>query len=223
MRLTDVGLLSHLIAAVGFLALAIAALWRQQRSVSSLCLAAAALITAAWAIIFVLAKSDGIGWAFWLSPAETLRSAAWIAFLVAVLRPTWQLDDRLRSSFIIAGAMGFIAALQLALDLLGASLGVLAGDRSIIGQLFIIMRLTVAVSGLVLVHNLYVNSDAANRGGVRLLAIGLGGLFVYDLNFYTLAFLLPPPSPNLFNIRGAATPAGAPPRFHAPKATATAL
>lgn len=203
MRLTDVGLFSHLLAAVGFLMLAVAALWRKPRTVSAFWLAGAAGVTALWAIAFVLARGDSIVWALWLSPAETLRSAAWIAFMVAMLRPTWQLDDRLRSSFVIAGAMGFIAALQLALDLMGATVGVLAGDRSVIGQLFIIMRLTVAVSGLVLVHNLYINSDAASRGGVRLLAIGLGGLFIYDLNFYTLAFLLPPPSADLFNIRGA--------------------
>ena len=203
MQLTDVGLLSHLLAAAGFAALAVAALWRQQKTTSLLCLTFASATTAAWALVFVMVIRDPYTWSFWLSPAETIRSAAWIAFLVAVLRPTWQLDDRLRSSFVIAGGMGFVIALQLALDLLGASAGVLAGDRSVTGQLFLIMRLSVAVSGLVLVHNLYQNTDVQSRGGVRLLAIGLGGLFVYDLNFYTLAFLLPPPSSDLFNIRGA--------------------
>nr|WP_310524278.1 XrtA/PEP-CTERM system histidine kinase PrsK [Polymorphobacter sp.] len=203
MLLTDVGFISHLIAAIAFSALAVAALWRQERSSATLWLAGSAAVTAGWATVFVLAQRDPVSWGFWLSPAETLRSASWIAFLVAVLRPTWQLDDRSRSSFIIAGAIGFIAALQLALDLLGATSHVLAGDKSIIGQLFIIMRLTVSVSGLVLVHNLYVNTNSLGRSGVRLLAIGLGGLFIYDLNFYTLAFLLPPPSSDLFNIRGA--------------------
>jgi putative PEP-CTERM system histidine kinase len=70
-------------------------------------------------------------------------------------------------------------------------------------QFFLGLRLTMAVSGLVLVHNLYVNTDPLGRSGVRLLAIGLGGFFLYDLNFFTLAFLLPPPSSDLFNIRGA--------------------
>ena len=203
MLLTDVGLFSHLLAAVGFAVLAVSALWQPQRSDASWWLAVAAATTAGWAALFVLAQRDPEGWGFWLSPAETLRSAAWIAFLVAMLRPTWRLDERLRSSFIIAGAIGFLAALQIALDLLGATAQVLAGDRSAVAQLFIVMRLTVAVSGLVLVHNLYVGSDAGQRSGVRLLAVGLGGLFLYDLNFFTLAFLLPPPSSDLFNIRGA--------------------
>ena len=203
MQLTDVGLFSHLLAAISFLALAIAAVWRRPRPPTTLWLAAAALATSAWAAVFMLAVRDPGNWGFWLSSAETVRSAAWIAFLVAALRPTWRLDDRAQSSFIIAGVLGFVIALQLVLDLLGASALVLAGDRSALGQMFLITRLTVAVSGLVLVHNFYVNTDAASRTGVRLLSIGLAGLFIYDLNFYTLAFLLPPPSADLFNIRGA--------------------
>lgn len=203
MLLTDVGLFSHLLAAVSFGILAIATIWRQERNAYSTWLAAAALMTALWAALFVLAVRDPAAMAFWLTLAGTVSSAAWLAFLIAVLRPIWQLDDRSRSAFVIAGAIGFVVALQLALDIMGVTDGALAGDRSLISQLFIILKLTVAVSGLVLVHNLYVNTDPAGRGGVRLLAIGLGGCFAYDLNFYTLAFLLPPPSSDLFNIRGA--------------------
>lgn len=203
MQLTDVGLFSHILAALSFFVLAVAAVWHRPRPPAAVWLSLAALATSAWALVFVLAVRNPWTWGAWLSPAETIRSAAWIIFLVAVLQPTWRLDDRARSSFIIASVLGFVIALQLVLDLLGASTLVLAGDRAPLGQLFLITRLTVAVSGLVLVHNFYVNADAAARAGVRLLAIGLAALFIYDLNFYTLAFLLPPPSADLFNIRGA--------------------
>ncbi len=200
--LTEVGLFSHLIAAVGFAALGITVLTQRRKGGASVWLAAAAFVTCGWATVFVLATRYGMPWRNWLSFAETIRTSAWIAFLIALLRSTWQLDDRLRSSFLIAGLLGFIVSLQLALDLLGA-LGSIDAPATVLVQLFVISRLTVAVSGLVLVHNLYVNTDPAARGGVRLLAIGLIGFFGYDLNFYTLQFLLPPPSPDLFNIRGA--------------------
>ncbi|MBC7522539.1 MAG: PEP-CTERM system histidine kinase PrsK [Sandarakinorhabdus sp.] len=203
MVLTDVGLFSHLLAFIGFSALAIAVLWRRPRTTSTAWLAFAAAMTALWALAFVLSVTSPASWTPFLTPAGTLRTAAWIGFLVAVLRPTWRLDDRLRSSFVIATAMGFIVSLQLVLDLTAGTFDALGGDRSLVSQLFIILRLTVSVSGLVMVHNLYVNTDTSARGGVRLLAIGLGGMFLYDLNMYTLAFLLPPISPDLYNIRGA--------------------
>ncbi len=200
--LTVVGLFSHLIAAIGFAALGIAVLWQRRQGETSVWLALAAFLTCAWALVFVLAVQFGTPWTGWLSLAETMRTSAWIAFLVTLLRSTWQLDDRLRSSFVIAGTLGFVVSLQVALDLLGSAAPT-ALQQNIVAHLFVVSRLTVAVSGLVLVHNLYVNSAVGARRGVRLLAIGLSGFFGYDLNFYTLEFLLPPPSSDLFNIRGA--------------------
>lgn len=202
MLLTDVGLVSHIIAAVAFTGLAGATLWQRQNRVG-LALAVASGVTALWALTFVLAAQGSAVATALLSPAETLRATVWIGFLVAVLRPSWDLDERARLSFTIAGSLGFVATLQLALDWLGATSSLFEGVRTPAAQLFLITRLAVAVTGLVLVHNLYRQADATSRSAGRMLAIGLGGLFVYDLNFYTLAFLLPPPSPDLFNIRGA--------------------
>ncbi len=202
MELTDVGLFGHLLAFLGFSILSVSALWRRTNSLSARWMSFASAMTALWALNFVLAVIDPSRFGYWLTPTGTLKSAAWIGFLVAVLRPTWRLDDRLRSSFVIASAVGFIVSLQLALDLVGETSNVLAGERSAVAALFHILRITVAVSGLVLIHNLYVNTDEGARGGVRLLAIGLAGMFIYDLNLHTLAFLLPPPSSDLYNIRG---------------------
>ena len=203
MLLTDVGLISHFIAVVSFLALAIVASFRQQRRIVYL-LALAAVLTALWALVFVLAVRGDVLAMRSLTLAETIRTTAWIGFLIALLRPGWQLDQRARLSFIIAGGVGFFVALQLVLDALGVAEAAYAGDRSFICQLFIVSRLTVAMAGLVMTHNLYLQSAASGRSGGRMLAIGIGGILVYDLNLYTLAFLLPPVSPDLFNIRGAA-------------------
>ena len=54
-----------------------------------------------------------------------------------------------------------------------------------------------------LLHNLYSNAAPSSRPGIRLLSIGLAGFFGYDLNLYTLQFLLGELSSDLFNIRGA--------------------
>ena len=205
MQLTDVGIISHLIACVGFVALAISVVMRPQRDGASSWLIIAALITAAWAGDFVLTARLGGGYAALLSPMETLRTAAWIGFLVALLRTSWALDERLSSSLVIASTIGFVTAVQLGLDLVDAfgSGATSLHDAPIVAALFVVGRLTVAISGLVLIHNLYVNAEPGSRTGIRLLCIGLAGFFVYDLNLYTLRFLLGSMSSDLFNIRGA--------------------
>ena len=200
MKLTDVGLFSHLIAATGFVALGLSTLWRREASESSAALAVAALITAAWAMTFVVAARFGGEALLLLSPFETLRTTAWVVFVLSLLRVSWALDDRVRSSFGIALAVGFVTTAQLMFEVF-ARLGV--GNPVLLAQLFVITRLTVAISGLVLLHNLYVNAAPGTRTGVRLLCIALAGFFGYDLNLYTLQFLLGHLSGDLYNIRGA--------------------
>ena len=209
MPLTDVGLVSHLIAAIAFFGLGIAAVVRQHRRIGYV-LAIASFLTSAWAVVFVLAARGDVIAIRSLTLAETLRTTAWIGFLLAVLRRGWQLDERSRLSFLIAGGLGFAVALQLVLDALGVAGSAYGGPATITGELFVISRLTVAMAGLVMAHNLYLQSASSGRAGGRMLAIGVGGILVYDLNLYTLAFLLPPVSPDLFNIRGAANTMTAP-------------
>ncbi|MBC7497294.1 MAG: PEP-CTERM system histidine kinase PrsK [Sphingomonadaceae bacterium] len=205
MHFTDVGFLSHLIAAFAFAALAVSVLARQSPNGTNAWLVIAAMATVAWAGDFVMAARFGGVYVALLSPAETLRTGAWIGFLVALLRTSWALDTRLSSSFVIASAIGFVLSVQVGIDLVdlighnGPSLHA----RPLVAALFIVGRLTVAISGLVLIHNLYVNVEAGSRTGIRLLCISLAGFFGYDLNLYTFEFLLGSPSQDLFNIRGA--------------------
>ena len=200
--LTDVGLFSHLIACIAFAVLAVTVVWQRDRG-SSIWLLVAALTTMVWAGMFVLAARYGGVYLTLLSPMETLRTASWILFLVALLRVSWRLDERLSSSFVLAGAIGFIVALQLFIDTVDL-FGVIPAYRAgLVGILFVISRMTVAISGLVLLHNLYVNAAPDSRTGIRLLCIGLAGFFGYDLNLYTLAFLQGEISADLYNIRGA--------------------
>ena len=198
----EVGLVSHLIACAGFGALAAALLARREQTAAGLWLITAATVTAVWAGVVVLAIRYGGGYVALASPAETLRSAAWIVFLVSLLAKSWRLDDRMSSSFVIAVAMGVVVAAQLAVDFADELTGRAASAG--IAYLFLLARLTVAIGGLVLVHNLYVNTAPANRWSIRLLCIGLAFLFGYDLNMYTLRFLSGTQSWDLFAVRGVA-------------------
>jgi putative PEP-CTERM system histidine kinase len=206
-KLTDVGLISHVLAVIAYGALLVSALVRS-RVGFNLWLAAAALASLIWAVSFAGAIVVDPAWQRWISPLQTLKIGGWIGLLLFLLRPAWMggggaVGTQGRSAFGVGGVLGFVLALQLAVDFTGEAAGALSGKGGLVGSLFLVSRIAVAVSGLVLCHNLYVTTPASERSGLRLLAIGLGGLFVYDLNFYTLAFLLPPASVDLYNIRGA--------------------
>jgi putative PEP-CTERM system histidine kinase len=209
MQLTDVGLFSHLLALIAYGVLMVTAL-RRSRAGLNLWLGAAGLAGCAWAGSFVASLLVDPGFAPWISPLRTLKVGVWIGLLLYLLRPALvgaagrgrgRSDGR--SAFGAGTLLGFVLALQLSLDLAGAGDGSFSDDASLVSSLFLVSRIAVSVTGLVLAHNLYVGTPATERSGMRLLAIGLGGLFLYDLNFYTLAFLLPPGSVDLFNIRGA--------------------
>lgn len=199
--LTDVGLFSHVLAVVAYAVLLVASLARSRAGLNPW-LAGAALASMVWAGCFVAAVlADGAGQ--WLSPLQTIKIGAWLCLLLFLLRPAWLGGGENRSALGIGGIIGFVLALQLVVDLADAEDGALAGNGGLVASLFLVSRIAVAVTGLVLCHNLFVTTPATERSGLRLLAIGLGGLFLYDLNFHTLAFLLPPGSQDLFNIRGA--------------------
>ncbi len=195
----DVGAVSHLIACLGFGGLAAVLLMRREQASASLWLIAACLVTAAWAGLVVLASRYGGNYAALVSPAETLRTASWIAFLASLLASSWQAGGPKSSSYVISVGLGLVALGQLGLDLLVAK--PLAPG---LAYLFLMARLATAIGGVVLVHNLYINTAPSNRWGIRLLCIGVGFLFGYDLNMYTLYFLSGKLSLDLFTVRGAA-------------------
>ena len=203
--LTDVGLFSHLLALMAYLGLAVAAVLRE-RGPLNLWLAAAASATAAWAGMFVAAMTVDPALQGWISALQTLKVGTWIGLLLYLLRPAWlggQNNEGARGAFWVGSVLGFVLAAQMMIDLAGASQGALTGETDLAASVFLVVRIAVSVTGVVLAHNLYINSRDADRSGFRLLALGLAGLFLYDLNFYTLAFLLPPASVDLYNIRGA--------------------
>lgn len=195
----DVGFVSHLIACLGFGGLAAALVARREQTAAGLWLVVGCLMTAVWAGLVVLAVRYAGSYEALISPAETLRSAAWVAFLVSLLAESWRRDEPTSSSFVVAVAMGLVFAVQLGIDLLAD-----APLSPTLAYIFLLARLTTAIGGLVLVHNLYINTPPANRWSIRLLCIGLAFLFGYDLNMYTLHFLSGESSPDLFAVRGAA-------------------
>lgn len=199
--LSGIGVISHSVAAAAFAGLA-AALWlgpnRRDRLVQLAVLASAA--SAAWALLAILAAL-GAGVAPNIAgEAATLRIAAWLVLLVYIVHRPLGFDRNPRSTFLIALALGFLVALELAL---GMSLGVPGMPESLV-VLFAAGQIVLAISGMVMLHNIYVGAGKAEGPPLRFLAVGVGIIFAYDLNLYTLHFLTGSASQVLVDSRGLA-------------------
>lgn len=199
----SIGLYSHAFACAGYLALALLVV-RGRLDGNRLVIAVAAVATAVWAGAIAVSLAAGRYDAEVAHQLETVRSAAWIGALIYLLRGGFGLTQRRGSSLTAAIAFGFVVGLQLVLEALFDVLpGVPLAQQAAPATLFVASRLLVAITGLVLVHNLYSGSREQLQLAPRLLCVGIGALLAYDLNLYTLQFLLGTQSPQLITLRGA--------------------
>ena len=99
-------------------------------------------------------------------------------------------------------ALGFVELLQLLLVPLAVRLADNPAVPAMLFQLSSTLRLLASVGALVLVHNLYVGASPAGRQTLRLPAVAIGLMWLYDLNFYTVAYLSDAIPETLAQLRG---------------------
>lgn len=197
--ISEVGTFSHSVAAISYLLLAGLLIYRRQQSLADWWLVGASLVTAVWAMLVVLMPTFRPDLALMVSIAETLRSASWATFAAVLVISNWQ-DTAHNPSRNVLGTLIVIVVLQIAADVWGLANGGVLPEW--LQYLYTMGRLSVAIGGLVLTHNVYVNSAPANRWSIRLLCIALAGIFAYDLNLYTLFLLDKSINPDLIEVRG---------------------
>lgn len=162
-------------------------------------LVAACATTAAWSA----ANAAGWGFGFGLgaSLVELVGLGAWCAFLLHLLHRQAASDPRSLRIFAGCGA-------ALALAILGFSWGgPLASALADLPSLALgepAARLGLAIYGILLTENLYRNTALESRWHVNLLAVGLGGMFVYATVLYSDAMLFHRISPVLWDGRAIA-------------------
>jgi len=99
-------------------------------------------------------------------------------------------------------ALAFVELLQLGLILIEAQVQNMNGAVILVRDLSVTFRLMCSVGALVLVHNLYVGASAAGRLSLRWPAAALAIMWLYDLNYYTIAYLTGSFPETLGQIRG---------------------
>lgn len=199
--ISEVGILSHWAAVLAYLLLAATLIYRRQRSPAGHWLVVACLAHTAWAYVVTAANvASGLPAAS-ISLAETARSGIWIVFVGVLVISNWA-DAAHNPSRRV-----FVAVLAVIMAQLFADAAVIYSGTALpswVQYFYMLARLCVAIGGLVLTHNAFVNSAPANRWSIRLLCIALAGIFGYDLNLYTLQLLDGDISRDLLEVRGLA-------------------
>ncbi len=89
----------------------------------------------------------------------------------------------------VIASLGFVAFLSCFLAIMELRMGIDLSRNLPVFQFDVLLRLLVAIGGLVLVHNLYVGTTVESRRALRWPAGGLALIWGFELNFYTIAYL----------------------------------
>lgn len=174
----------------------------RQRSQTALWLAGACGVTALWAGAVAVMPDPYSG-----IPAalELGHSIAWYAFILHLYRRSVTDRPQRLQTFV---TLGLLALLTLG----GLPLIDVFTDRpaSLLWSAGAAVRLGFAIANILLLENLYRNNPPERRWHINLICVALGGVFLYDLVFYSDALLFQRISYAMFMARAPVTALAAP-------------
>lgn len=142
----------------------------------------ACIVSATWGAVLALDAGKFFTNVPLLFVIEVLRPAAWLTFLV-VLVTRIGVSPWIRYLSILS----WVAVLAVGVYVLVA--GPAPDVIRRLSDILIPGGLLLALTGLVLIEQLYRNSPHEARWGLKALVLGLGGIFAYDLFLYSQAML----------------------------------
>ncbi|MDB5368318.1 MAG: periplasmic sensor signal transduction histidine kinase [Rhodospirillales bacterium] len=191
MGLADASLLLHLACAIAYAALAALALLKRPVSLTGRWLVGACAVTIVWALVWAVAPSSPI-----MPLLETALPLAWCGFLVQLnVRALGEAAPGLKRHFGTVAVLLSVGALGAEASLLILPVPSWAG----LGE--IVLRIAIAVAGVLLLENLYRNADAAGRWNLKPVLLALVGLFAFEIVLYADALLFRRMTPGLLVAR----------------------
>ena len=201
---TDVATVSYSIAALAYFFLSILLLTSWRGRFYGMLLSVACLISSVWAAIIVININWNLPLATLANFFEIFRSAGWTAFLVALIAPFQQQQNKKR----IPKLRLSIAGIVLVYAVLICNTLFVAYDDSLVPGLpvntliGIAGSVIIAIVGITLVEQFYRNSPPEKRWGIKFICLGIGAIFVYDFYLYSDALLFRNINIELWNARG---------------------
>lgn len=132
---------------------------------------------------------------------EIARNLAWLFMLFRMFANDGR-DETLSLVRPAVLALAFVEVLQFVLLLIARRYAVTPELAELTHQTAALFRIMVAVGALVLLHNLYVGAAASSRQILRWNAASLAGLWAFDLNYFTVGYLLGANPVELVALRG---------------------
>ena len=173
------------IAGLSFVILTILVLTRYRGRLSGGLLAAAAILTAAWAFILAMDAADPSLTSYQIFNVELLQDAIWFAFFAALLDGAVGIS---RYWMVRFGGIILIGVLMIAALVLEYSDAlVFAGFES--DSLFVAGPILSSLYGLIILEQIYRNARESQRHSLKFLCLGVGAIFTFDLLLYSDAVL----------------------------------
>ena len=197
--MTSIAVYSYSVAAAAFFLLGVLllALWRGGAFVTSVTIACT--LTALWAGVVAWDAFSAQGLSAWSEALEMVRNGAWSAMLVLMLGhyrdPAGFLGLRRPILLGIAAyLLLLLARFVLPFDLMYRT------DAGLVPN--VMVRVCMAVLGMLLVEQVYRNKTVQERWMVKFACLGIGAMFGYDFYMYTHAMLFHEMSAEVWDARG---------------------
>lgn len=133
--------------------------------------------------------------------ATSLRNLTYI-FLIFRMFSADGRDESLRPIRPVLITLALVELFQPLLLIIDARIGVMPDLVALTFEVSVVLNMLVAVGALMLLHNLYAGAAAASREILRWSTIALAGVFAFDLNLFTIAYLGGEYPTFLFAMRG---------------------
>jgi len=197
----NLGIIGYLSCTLGFLILAAILKTSWQGRTQGAVLIVAALINAIWSSVLAYTDFAHQSNAPLIAIVELIRIGAWLAFLYILILFNEKKDNVSNLiRYVAFGTFGFIL-----LELVFFTVTLLVNISipiSIVFDAYIISLVVFCVIGLVLVEQLFRNSQQEQRWAIKFLCLGIGGLFAFDFYLFTEALLLKHVDANIWDTRG---------------------
>jgi len=188
--LISIATASYTIAAVAYLFLTVLLLTSWRGRLHGMVLPVACLLSVIWAAALAFQATQTASLGVLPDILEVLRNAGWSAFLLVLLGPYHQskpADTRKLRPAVAAIAVLYVACLALTIY---ANSGFYAPiHRPTEALNSITGSVVMAILGMILVEQLYRNTPAKQRWGIKLACLGIGGIFAFDFYLYSEALL----------------------------------